>query len=111
MPNFHLDIRKGFLLSKGCGTQLPGHIRHCSIEASTKQKDVEEDEVACICVWALCFSHMDPGYTNDTLEKVTDLLFTAAPLKINIKHNHGGWRFGSDHLPSFSWVMAVGESC
>ena len=76
MPNFHLDIRKGFLLSKGCGTQLSGHIRHCSIEASTKQKDVEEDEVCLyLCVWALCFSHMDPEYTNDTLEKETNLLF------------------------------------
>lgn len=59
VPNVHLDIRKGFLLSKGCWTQLPGHIRHCSIEASTKQKDVEEEEVAFICVLTLCFR----GYT------------------------------------------------
>ena len=30
------------------------------------------------------------------------------PLKINIEHNP--WRFGSDHFPFFSWVMAVGSS-
>ena len=26
------------------------------------------------------------------------------PLKVNMEHN----RFGSDHVPFFSWVMAVG---
>ena len=25
------------------------------------------------------------------------------------EHNHGPWRFGSDHFPFFSWVMALGE--
>ena len=27
------------------------------------------------------------------------------PLKVNMEHN----RFGSDHVPFFSWVMAVGK--
>ena len=33
----------------------------------------------------------------------------STPLKINMEHNPGG-KFGSDHFPFFSWVMAVGSS-